>query len=199
MMMRRDKFHALDPPLRTAPDLLTQNYFRYGTLNYGFIAHAFSTTNNSALRQIWSNMLTSEDPVFTSTNAEGLERVRRENYIYILPSTIASYVASRPPCDLVSTDKFLLQKHFALALQKNSLLLDDVNWALSQLEATGALNRLYNKWWHSNSTCPVTNDVVSSHVVGASVFHNDITALRPCILNIMTVLILNVYNYLTTS
>jgi len=58
----------------------------------------------------------------TATNEEGIEKVRREKFGFILPDTIGDYVANRKPCDLVVVGRFLDRRGYAIALQKNSRL-----------------------------------------------------------------------------
>ena len=58
----------------------------------------------------------------TATNEEGIEKVRREKFGFILPGTIGDYVANRKPCDLVAVGRFLDRRGYAIALQKNSRL-----------------------------------------------------------------------------
>lgn len=102
------------------------------------------------------------DPsVFTETNEEGLTRVRREHYAFILPNTIADYIVRRPPCDLVTLGDFLMDKSYAFALAKASILLPGINKALHRLRAVGFLDRLYYKWWIHKSHC---NGVTSGRI-----------------------------------
>ena len=56
----------------------------------------------------------------TSTNEEGIEKVRREKFGFILPDTIGDYLANRRPCDLVAVGRFLDRRGYAIALQKSS-------------------------------------------------------------------------------
>ena len=164
LLMHRAKYGYLDPPLKRAGDLLTQNLFAYGTLQTGFLVKAFKNTNVTAYRAIWRNMnaLRSEDDVFLSTNDAGIEKVRKENFVFILPSTIAEYMAAQEPCDLVVIDQFLVSKQFALALPKGSTLMKDINRGLTELKQSGTLRRLYAKWWIHKSTCLQQNGGVKS-------------------------------------
>jgi hypothetical protein len=40
--------------------------------------------------------------VLTATNGEGIEKVRREKFAFVLPDTIGDYVSQQPPCDLIT-------------------------------------------------------------------------------------------------
>jgi hypothetical protein len=56
----------------------------------------------------------------TATNEEGIEKVRREKFAFILPDTIGEYVSQRAPCDLISVGRFLERRGYALAVPKQS-------------------------------------------------------------------------------
>ena len=153
LLMSRSKYHHLSPPITRAEHLLDQNVFDYGTLNTGVLVRAFRTTNVTAYQQIWRNMRSFPDHVFPGSNSEGIEKARRGYFVYVLPSNIAQYVAARPPCDLIAVDNFLMNQHFALALQRHSLMLNDINQGLHRLRSSGRLQKLYDKWWFGTSTC----------------------------------------------
>lgn len=98
-------------------DLLRQSEIRYGTLDRGLIKKALRTANGTA-RQLFQNMRSFDPSVFTSSNEEGILRVRREKYAFILPDTIGAYIAMRSPCDLITADQFLLNAGYGFALQR---------------------------------------------------------------------------------
>ena len=103
--------------------------------------------------------------VFTTTNKEGIKRIKREKYVFILPSTIADYISRRLPCDLIAKDKFLMKRSYGLATQKGSGLLPKLNSALKLLHINGYLEFLYNKWWVKKSEC---NGIKYSKMYSAS-------------------------------
>ena len=99
--------------------------------------------------------------VLTETNEQGIARVRRDKYAYILPSTIGEYINLRYPCDLVTVDSFLMNRGYALAVPRDSPLKDKLNKALRVLKKNGFLNRLYHRWWTSGSEC---NGIQTGHL-----------------------------------
>ena len=74
--------HSSDkaPSIRSVKDLIGQSTIRYGTLNKGVLIRAFRRTNESLYRTIWKRMTSFEPSVFTLTNEEGIERLRRERW-----------------------------------------------------------------------------------------------------------------------
>ena len=134
-------------------DLVNKPYIRYGTLNRGVIRRGFRHTNVSLYKTMWEYMKAYEDDLLTTTNEDGIARVRSETYAFILPNTIADYVARRRPCDLVLIDKFLLKSGYGIAVPKHSALLPYINKALDILDANGYLKRMYHKWWVERGSC----------------------------------------------
>ena len=132
---------------------ILQKQFSYGTLNAGVIIRAFRTSNDSVYRTLWKKMRKTSSNAFTGTNEEGIEKARKDNFIFILPSTIGDYIAKRRPCDLVTKDRFLMNRAYALAVQKGSALLPKLNNILSLFELNGYLRKLYHKWWSETTEC----------------------------------------------
>ena len=139
--------------IKSAPDLLTQSEIKYGTLNTGVIIREFRRANNSVFQAIWRNMKAFNPPVFTRSNEEGIAKVRKDKYAFILPSTIGEYISKRMPCDLITADRFLMDQGYGLGVQKGSALLSKVNKVLNLLEINGFLQHIYHKWWNEKSEC----------------------------------------------
>ena len=135
------------------------------------IIRAFRTTNDTVFLSLWRKMKQFRPPVFTKTNEEGIERIRKEKCAFILPSTIGDYISRRLPCDLVAKDRFLMNKAYGLATQKGSGLLPKINSALEHLHTSGFIDSIYDKWWTKKSEC---NGIKSSKIYSlndASVLH----------------------------
>jgi hypothetical protein len=162
-----------------AQDLIRQSDIRYGTLKRGVLVRAFRRTNVTTYRTAWRQMTRFRPSVFTETNDEGIERLRRpgEHYAFILPHPIGDYVANRQPCDLVTVGRFLAHRGYALAVPRmganaRGLTRDPfsspssifgaavdraaLNTALRNLADTGFIEGLYRKWWTANTPCLMT-------------------------------------------
>ena len=110
-------------------------------------------------------MINTEPSVFTETNEQGIERVRKETYAFVIPNTIGDYIIRRPPCDLITLGDFLMDHSYAFAMARASLLLPGINKALHRLRDMGFIDRLYYKWWIHKSHC---NGVTSSRIYSAN-------------------------------
>ena len=162
IQLRQTKTHT---PVQSIHDLLHQSDIRFGTIKSGMLVRSFRSSNNSFYQQLWTRMRDFTPTVFMDTNELGIERVRssRGRYAYILPDSIADYISRQSPCDLITTDKFLMNREFGLAVQKGSGLLEQLNKALQILKDTGVLAELYDKWWHKRTEC---NGILSSKIIG---------------------------------
>jgi hypothetical protein len=98
--------------------------------------------------------------LLTTTNKEGIERVRRDKYAFILPDVIGEYVARRKPCDLVTVGQFLMQRGYALALRRHSPYLSAFDHGIETLRLSGTLDILRQRWWSGHNECPLVDNHV---------------------------------------
>lgn len=56
-------------------------------------------------------------------------------------------------------DDFLFSAGFSLAVERNSVLLHDLNGALHDLDTEGDLQKLHHRWWVERSDCQHVTDV----------------------------------------
>jgi ABC-type amino acid transport substrate-binding protein len=139
--------------IKSVSDLINQSEIKYGTLNRGILVRAFKNTNSTKLRIMWRNMVRFDPTVYTSTNEAGIERVRKEKYAFVIPHTIGEYMSMQEPCDLVTVDRFLMDRGYCLAVNKGSELLQQFNLAIRTLNDNGRLAELYRTWWLGWGQC----------------------------------------------
>ena len=151
LLVKRDSERA--SKLTSAVQLLNQTEIKYGTIKSGIIIRSFLRTNNSLYKAMWKRMNLFTPSVFTDTNLDGITRVRREPYAFILPSAIGDYIEQRQPCDLRTLDRFLMNKYYAFAFPKHSILLPAFNKAISHLRRSNYIRSLYRKWWFFYGEC----------------------------------------------
>ena len=183
LLLRRPP-NGADLRVRDLADLVDrQTEIGYGTLRRGIIPRTFRRTNDSLLRRMWRNMQRQGAGVFTPTNEDGVARVRRDRFAFVLPDTIGEYIALRRPCEFVTLGRFLLVgQGYGLALRRQNYnrrrggslpsspsssssssspqrvvaaypLLDAFNGALRTLKETGYLDKLKYTWWAARSQC----------------------------------------------
>lgn len=159
-ILLRKPLNGGKPYITSARDLINQSEIKYGTLNTGLVLWSFRNTNNSVYRLMWRKMNRFEPTTYTTTNEHGIERVRHEKYAFVIPSTIGEYVSERLPCDLITVDRFLMDRGYGLAAKKDSQIMPRFTQTLRQLKREGFLDKLYEKWWYQRSDC--RNGVLSS-------------------------------------
>ena len=147
--------------IKSVDDLVRQNHIHIGTLNTGLIVWSFKTSNNTLYKNMWKKMQSYNPSAFTASNEDGIDRVRKGKYAFVIPNTIAEYVSLRKPCDLAMLEPFLMERHYAFAVTKWSPLLPAINKVLANLKQNGFLRRMYYRWWHYHSDC---NGVRSSRM-----------------------------------
>lgn len=148
-------------PVKSIEDLVSQSEIKYGTLSRGIIPRAFRRTNESTLSAVWRAMQRTKASSLTATNQEGIERVRRDKFAFVLPDVIGEYVARRKPCDLITVGQFLMHRGYALALRHHSPYLGLFNRAIQTLRQAGTLEILRHKWWTGHGDCPVADSHVN--------------------------------------
>jgi len=160
ILLRKSTTGSSDLRVRSAADLLavSPDVLEFGTLNAGLIYRSLRTSNSTLNRMLYSRMRRSRPPAFVSSNEDGIRRVRASNgrrqYAFILPQTIADYMARRYPCDLrVVIDPALSNERFGLAVPRGSGLRSQLNRALRQLTADGFVARTYARWMLDDSEC----------------------------------------------
>ncbi len=146
---------GVESPIKSVSDLINQSEIKYGTLNTGLLTWSFRNTNNSVDRILWRTMQRFEPSAFTNTNEQGIKRVRQEKYGFIIPSTIGEYIANQVPCDLITVDRFLMDRGYGFAVVKGSMILPEINKVIEQLKQEGFIQKLYHRWWIQNSECSV--------------------------------------------
>jgi len=97
--------------------------------------------------------------VFTRTNEEGIERLRRPDgrrFAFIVPHPIGEYVAGmQEPCNVIAVGRFLAHGGYALAVPRPASAVSQgaLNAALRRLRDIGVLEHLYQKWWTTRARC----------------------------------------------
>ncbi len=166
--------------IRSVEDLINQSEIKYGTINHGVIVRAFRQTNDTALKIMWRKMQGFDPSAFTRTNQQGIDRVRDEKYAFVLPHTTGEYMTLLPPCDLITVDRFLLNRGYAIAVQKDSELLAQINFALGILRNINTLDDLYRKWWRDGSRCDGSGSPGKAYSAYSS-STGTCSLLKPCV------------------
>ena len=138
----------MQSPIESAEDLSTQYKIKYGCLKGGSTCTYFRNCSEiPTYKAMWSFMKT-DDSNFVRSNKEGVERVLRDKgtYAFLMESTSIDFIIERE-CDLTQVGKLLNTKGYSIAMRKNSPYLATISSTILQLQETGKLQLLKNKWW----------------------------------------------------
>nr|QKN21515.1 glutamate receptor ionotropic kainate 2 [Zeugodacus tau] len=128
--------------------LVDQNKVKYGTLAGGSTSVFFSESNETVYKRAWNQMISFTPSAFTSSNKEGVERVRKGNgsYAFLMETTSLSYNVERS-CKLKAVGEQFSEKHYALAVPLGAEYRSNLSVSLLQLSEKGELYTLKRRWW----------------------------------------------------
>lgn len=132
-------------PIENAEDLASQQDIQYGTLDGGSTMTFFRDSKIDIYQKMWRSM-ENRKQVFTATYEEGVQRVLAGNYAFLMESTMLDYVIQRN-CNLTQIGGLLDNKGYGLATPKGSEWRNKISLAILELQETGEIQMLYDKWW----------------------------------------------------
>ena len=103
----------------------------------------------------------------TSKTKDGIERVKKGGYAYLLESTTNDYVRQRD-CNLMQIGDLLDGKGYGFGLQKNSEWTETISTAILKLQENGKIQLLYEKWWRQIGAVNCEDAEKASNVEGSS-------------------------------
>ncbi|UXI15496.1 Death-associated protein kinase 1 [Sarcoptes scabiei] len=132
-------------PIKDAEDLSKQTSIEYGCLNSGSTKAFFRESNLTTFKRMFGFMQ-SRPHVFMAKNEDGRKRVERGNYAYLMESASIEYIIERN-CNLTQIGGLLDTKGYGIATRKRSKYRNLLSEAILQLQESGRLLELKEKWW----------------------------------------------------
>ncbi|KAI1724623.1 ligand-gated ion channel domain-containing protein [Ditylenchus destructor] len=141
----------MQAPIESVEDLAKQTKIKYGIQQGGSTAQFFKYSSVQIYQRMWRFMESQVPSVFTSSYAEGIERVRshKGRYAFLLEATANEYANTRKPCDTMKVGANLNSVGYGVG----KILRDLVNLAILALQEKGELKKLENKWWYDRGQC----------------------------------------------
>ena len=96
-------------PIENAEDLARQKEISYGTLSGGSTMTFFRDSKIPTYQKMWEYMEHKRPSVFVKNYEEGVKRVTRGNYAFLMESTMLDYVVQRD-CNLTQIGGLLDSK-----------------------------------------------------------------------------------------
>ncbi|XP_058444442.1 glutamate receptor ionotropic, kainate 2 isoform X2 [Malaya genurostris] len=133
-------------PISSATDLAAASgKIKYGAKRDGSTFSFFKDAEDEVYQTMYQYMIQNPD-LLTSSNPEGLNRVKTENYAFLMESTSIEYIVERE-CDVTQIGDLLDDKGYGIAMRKNSPYRSALSEAVLRLQEQGVLTSLKRKWW----------------------------------------------------
>ena len=142
----------LEPSIASAEDLSLQTQVKYGTVAWGSTKAFFEQSSVPTYARLWKAM-ESDPENFVSSKSEGIAKVKQGNYALFTEAAFIEYITERN-CDLAQVGGLLDTRAYGIAMKKDSNMRENIDVALLQLQESGFLRTLKNRWWRSTeSSC----------------------------------------------
>ncbi|KAF7259336.1 hypothetical protein EG68_03066 [Paragonimus skrjabini miyazakii] len=144
----------MESPIENAEDLAKQTKIKYGTRQGGSTIAFFEHSKFPTYKRMWQFM-SSQKGLLMNTTPEAIRRVKREEYAYILESTMNEYYTQRD-CQLMQIGGLLDSKGYGIGLPQGSIYRDPISETILKLQNDQILDKLKFRWWRErdiNVTC----------------------------------------------
>lgn len=133
-------------PIEDVEDLAEQNEIVYGTLAGGSTMSFFRDSKIEIYQKMWRYMENMKEESLVSTYEEGIQKVLKGGYAFLMESTMLDYFIQRN-CNLTQIGGPLDSKGYGIATQIGSPWRDKISLAILELQEKGVVQELYNRWW----------------------------------------------------
>ncbi|XP_062537416.1 glutamate receptor ionotropic, kainate 2 isoform X3 [Armigeres subalbatus] len=136
----------ISSPISNAEDLAAASgTIKYGAKRDGSTFSFFKDAEYKTYQKMFQYMSDNPD-LLTSSNPEGLNRAKTENYAFLMESSSIEYIIERE-CDVTQIGGLLDDKGYGIAMRKNSPYRSALSEAVLRLQEQGVLTSLKRKWW----------------------------------------------------
>ncbi|XP_022702440.1 glutamate receptor ionotropic, kainate 2-like isoform X2 [Varroa jacobsoni] len=136
----------MSSPIENANDLAKQTDIAYGAKDGGSTKRFFQNSNNTVYKRMWAYMESQKPSVFPKTNEEGIQRVLKGDYAYLMEVTSIDYLVERN-CNLTKIGGLLDNKGYGIATPQGSQVRGILEHHLIIMQEKGVLQELKDLWW----------------------------------------------------
>ncbi|XP_075751958.1 glutamate receptor ionotropic, kainate 2 [Rhipicephalus microplus] len=133
-------------PIENVHDLAAQSKIKYGCMSSGSTETFFKESKLEPYERMWTVMSNNREDSLASSTAEGVERVRRGDYAFLMEAATIEYITDRD-CQLAQIGGPLDSKGYGFALPRGSPYTAHLSEAILRLQETGVIARLKKQWW----------------------------------------------------
>jgi ABC-type amino acid transport substrate-binding protein len=132
----------------------------FGAIKSGTTYKFFGTSDNPYYRKIYQWM--EQHPEYMIfTNTEGVERVKQEDFAFLMESAAIDYVVERE-CNLMKVGGLLDNKGYGIAMAQGSPYRVPLNDAILKLQQSGKLSHMIHKWWKEDNRGFCSSNTIES-------------------------------------
>ena len=133
----------------------TDHHYDYGTIRDGSTERYLQKVAKGGGFRMMRKYLSSENGQAQMVDSieEGIEKVRKGKYAFILESMTAKYESNRLPCDLMTLGQTFGLRGFGLAIPKSSPIIDDLHSGVLEMIENGDIEQLEERWFTGEDQC----------------------------------------------
>ncbi|TWW77271.1 Glutamate receptor ionotropic, kainate 4 [Takifugu flavidus] len=146
----------MEVPIESVDDLADQTAIEYGTMHGGSTMTFFQNSRYQTYQRMWNFMHSKQPSVFVKSTEEGIARVLKSNYAFLLESTMNEYYRQRN-CNLTQIGGLLDTKGYGIGMPLGSVYRDEFDLAILKMQEDNRLEILKRKWWDGGK-CPKEED-----------------------------------------
>ncbi|XP_041089857.1 glutamate receptor ionotropic, kainate 3 [Polyodon spathula] len=142
----------MESPVDSADDLAKQTKIEYGVVKDGATMTFFKKSKISTFEKMWAFMSSKHNTALVKNNEDGVQRVLKADYAFLMESTTIEYVTQRN-CNLTQIGGLIDTKSYGIGTPMGSPYRDRLTIAILQLQEDGKMHMIKEKWWRGNG-CP---------------------------------------------
>nr|XP_033797822.1 glutamate receptor ionotropic, delta-1 isoform X1 [Geotrypetes seraphini]XP_033797823.1 glutamate receptor ionotropic, delta-1 isoform X1 [Geotrypetes seraphini] len=155
----------MDNPIRTFQDLAKQMDMSYGTVKDSSVYEYFKAKGTNPLEQdstfaeLWRTISKNNgDDNCVSSPSEGIKKAKKGNYAFLWDITVVEFAAlTDDECTVTVIGNSISSKGYGIALQHGSPYRDIFSQRILELQGTGDLDVLKQKWWPRMGRCDLNS------------------------------------------
>lgn len=132
-------------PIESAEDLSQQTEIKYGCVASGSTRQFFEDSKIPTYARM-GKFMSSDESNFVGSNKLGKERVGKGGYAFLMESAAIEFIIERE-CNFTQIGGLLDSKSYGIATRKDSPYRTPLSQAILQLQESGMLHTLKDRWW----------------------------------------------------
>ncbi|XP_015783967.1 glutamate receptor ionotropic, kainate 2 [Tetranychus urticae] len=141
----------MDAPIENAEGLAMQSKVAYGCSKAGSTRKFFQNSTYTIYQRMYAYMESAEPPVYAESNSDGVRRVLKGNYAFLMESLSILYNVNRY-CNLTQVGDLLDQKGYGIAMRPGSPFRTIFSNEILRLQEQGRIDALRKTWFEDYPT-----------------------------------------------